>query len=197
MNTPNKLTLLRVVLVPIFVMFLVFDVGASAFEWERIAALVLFIGASITDFADGHIARKYGLVTNFGKFLDPLADKFLVLGALISLCLIAENDIYGKLLLLATAIVVFRELAVTSMRLVVVGASGVVVAANIYGKIKTVSQICFICLAIASPLFAFNEILYFIFVALQYVFMTLMTLMTIISGVIYIKGYWKYIDPTK
>lgn len=197
MNLPNKLTLMRVLLVPFFILFLVFDFGANTFAWPRLVALAIFIVASVTDFADGHIARKRGLVTNFGKFLDPLADKFLVLGALISLCLIADNNVYGKLLLLATSIVVFRELAVTSMRLVVVGQSGVVVAANMYGKIKTVSQICFICLAIAAPLFSFNHVLSLVVNIVQFVSMTIMTIMTIISGVIYLKGYWQHIDPSK
>lgn len=197
MNTPNKLTLLRVLLVPLFIVFLVMTPSNTSFAWNRIVALALFIVASVTDFADGHIARKYGLVTNFGKFLDPLADKFLVLGALISLCFIASPDVYGNLLLFATSVVVFRELAVTSMRLVVAGASGVVVAANIYGKVKTVSQMFFICLAIASPLFAFNSVVSLVAMILQYALMATMTVMTIISGCIYFKAYWTHIDPTK
>ena len=99
----------------------------------------LFIAASLTDMLDGKIARKHNLVTDFGKFLDPLADKTLVIGALLA-CSIAYCDKIGWALGWVTFIVIFREFAVTSMRLVVVNTSGIVVAASMLGKIKTVSQ---------------------------------------------------------
>ena len=197
MNLPNKLTVIRIILVPFFIAFMLIE-PAGSFAWNMLVALILFIAASVTDFADGHIARKYGLITDFGKFLDPLADKILVLSALISLCFLADDDIFGKLLLISTLIVIFRELAVTSMRLVTAG-SGVVVPANIYGKIKTVSQMFFIILSLAIPIFGFADGSAFalILLILQYVLMATMSIMTVISGVIYLKTYWKYINPAK
>lgn len=171
---------------------------SSAFAWNRLAALLVFVIASVTDFADGKIARKYGLITDFGKFLDPLADKILVLSALISLCFLADNDIFGKLLLISTVIVIFRELAVTSMRLVTAGC-GVVVPANIYGKVKTVSQMFFIILSLAMPLFTLAEgsAGAIVLLILQYALMATMSVMTVISGAVYMKSYWKYINPAK
>lgn len=198
MNTPpNKLTLIRILLVPFFIAFMLIE-PASSFAWHRLVALLIFVIASITDFIDGKMARKYGLVTDFGKFLDPLADKILVLSALISLCFLADSDIFGMLLLISTIIVVFRELAVTSMRLVTAG-QGVVVPANIYGKVKTVSQMFFIILSLAMPIFPFvkGSAIELAFVILQCVLMAVMSIMTVISGVIYMKSYWKYINPTK
>ena len=116
LNTPNKLTLARLILVPVFVViFAVFNTEI----WGKIAAAIIFSIASFTDFLDGKIARKNGLITDFGKFLDPLADKFLVITALITLLFVDNSGVYGILLFAATIIVVLRELAVTSMRLVV------------------------------------------------------------------------------
>ena len=152
MNLPNRLTVIRIFLVPFFIAFMLIE-PSSAFAWNRLAALLVFVIASVTDFADGKIARKYGLITDFGKFLDPLADKILVLSALISLCFLADNDIFGKLLLISTVIVIFRELAVTSMRLVTAGC-GVVVPANIYGKVKTVSHVLYHSFACHAALHA-------------------------------------------
>ncbi len=197
MNLPNKLTVVRIILVPFFIAFMIIN-PAGAFAWNRLAALIIFIVASVTDFADGKIARKYNLITDFGKFLDPLADKILVLSALISFCFLAENNIYGKLLLISTVIVIFRELAVTSMRLVTAG-KGVVVPANIYGKIKTVSQMFFIILSLAAPLFGFakGSAGATVLLVIQYVLMATMSIMTVVSGAIYMKSYSGYINPAK
>lgn len=178
-------------MVPFLMVFIVFDFGLGA--WSDLIAAAFFAIASLTDMLDGKIARKYNLITNFGKFLDPLADKFMVMGALISMCLVAENDLYGKLLLLATAVVIFRELAVTSIRLIAVNASGVVIAANIFGKIKTCTQIAFVLVALVEPLFC--ELLSIDHVHIpSYVLLLAMTFMTVFSGVTYIKGYWKFIS---
>ena len=197
MNLPNRLTVIRIFLVPFFIAFMLIE-PSSAFAWNRLAALLVFVIASVTDFADGKIARKYGLITDFGKFLDPLADKILVLSALISLCFLADNDIFGKLLLISTVIVIFRELAVTSMRLVTAGC-GVVVPANIYGKVKTVSQMFFIILSLAMPLFMLAEgsAGAIVLLILQYALMATMSIMTVISGAVYMKSYWKYINPAQ
>ena len=114
MNLPNKLTVLRVIMVPFFVFFMLTDVGGAANKW---IALAIFVIASLTDMLDGKIARKYNLVTNFGKFMDPLADKLLVCSAMI--CLIPSDN-------------------------------GIVIAANYWGKFKTVSQMAMIIVLIAD-----------------------------------------------
>lgn len=128
MNLPNKLTLTRIIIVPFFVAAMLID-----FPLHHLAALLLFIIASVTDMFDGKIARKQNLVTDFGKFADPLADKFLVLAAL--LCFV-QNDLCDCV---AVILLLLREFAVTSVRLLA-ASSGKVVAANIWGKVKTVTQ---------------------------------------------------------
>ena len=130
MNLPNKLTLFRVILIPFFVFFLL----APYFEgYGNYVAVVIFIVASITDFLDGKIARKYNLVTNFGKFMDPLADKLLVSSALISL--IALNKIPAWIVI----VIIAREFIISGFRLVAAD-NGVVIAASYWGKFKTAFQ---------------------------------------------------------
>jgi CDP-diacylglycerol--glycerol-3-phosphate 3-phosphatidyltransferase len=129
MNLPNKLTVLRIILVPFFVLFLLVDSIPYNYLW----ALIVFAVASITDCLDGNIARKYNLVTNFGKFLDPLADKVLVLAAMIGFI---ELGLSSSVVVI---IVIAREFLVTSLRLVA-ASDGTVIAASIYGKIKTILQ---------------------------------------------------------
>ena len=137
MNLPNKLTTLRVIMIPFFVFFLLWQNGEN--YTFRMIALALFIIASLTDLLDGKIARKYNLVTNFGKFMDPLADKCLVMAAL---CWFVENgDMVGWVL----AAVLLREFAVSGMRLVAVE-KGRVIAAAWSGKVKTASTMVCICL---------------------------------------------------
>lgn len=131
MNLPNKLTIIRVCLIPFFVAALLFDHGNN--YTMRIVANVLFIVASLTDLFDGKIARKYNLVTNFGKFMDPLADKLLVCSALI--CLIE----LGQLPAWVVIIIISREFIISGFRLVA-SDSGIVIAASYWGKFKTVSQ---------------------------------------------------------
>ncbi len=138
MNLPNKLTVLRVLMIPFFVFFMLTDFLGYA---GRIIALVLFVAASFTDFLDGFIARKYHLVTNFGKFMDPLADKLLVCSALI--CFV-EN---GELAAWIVIIIIAREFIISGFRLVA-SDNGVVIAANYWGKFKTVSQMVMIILLI-------------------------------------------------
>ena len=128
MNLPNKLTLGRIILVPLMVAALLID-----FPFNNLVALIIFAAASITDLLDGKIARKQNLVTDFGKFADPLADKILVLATL--LCFVQN----GYCDCVAVIIVLFREFSVTSIRLIA-ASSGEVIAANIWGKAKTVSQ---------------------------------------------------------
>ena len=128
MNLPNKLTVGRILLVPFFVAALLI-----LFPMHTLAALLLFIAASVTDLLDGKIARKNHLVTDFGKFADPLADKILVLSALLCFVQLGWCDC------VAVIVVLFREFAVTSIRLIA-ASKGKVVAANIWGKVKTVTQ---------------------------------------------------------
>ena len=140
MNLPNKLTVLRVIMVPFFVFFMLTDVGGDANKW---IALVLFCVASLTDMLDGKIARARNLVTNFGKFMDPLADKLLVCSAMI--CLIPA----GKLPAWVVIVIIAREFIISGFRLVAAD-SGIVIAASYWGKFKTVSQMFMVIVLIAD-----------------------------------------------
>ena len=130
MNLPNKLTVLRVLMIPFFVAFLLFDITGPADKW---IALAIFCIASLTDLLDGKIARKYNLVTNFGKFMDPLADKLLVCTAII--CLTSM----GKLNVLVVIVIIAREFIISGFRLIA-SDNGIVIAASYWGKFKTVFQ---------------------------------------------------------
>ena len=138
MNLPNKLTILRVILIPFFVVFMLFDITGAADKW---IALVIFCVASLTDMLDGKIARKYNLVTNFGKFMDPLADKLLVCTALI--CLTTMN----RLNVIVVQVIIAREIIISGFRLVA-SDNGIVIAASYWGKFKTVSQMALIIVLI-------------------------------------------------
>ena len=131
MNLPNKLTILRIIMIPFFVLFMLLDGGVS--QTYRYIAAVIFIVASFTDLLDGKIARKYNLVTNFGKFMDPLADKLLVCSGLI--CFVG----LGQLPAWFVIIIISREFIISGFRLVA-SDNGVVIAASYWGKFKTVSQ---------------------------------------------------------
>lgn len=191
MNLPNKLTMARILLVPLFVAAMLIP-----FPMHNLAALVLFAVASITDMFDGKIARKRNLVTDFGKFADPLADKILVLAAM--LCFVQN----GLCDCVAVIIVLLREFAVTSIRLIA-AAKGEVVAANIWGKVKTVTQMTAIIaiLIMQSALDVMTlanadipELLPGIFFCAGELLIWISTIFAIISGVIYIKENWKFIE---
>lgn len=210
LNLPNKLTLARMIMVPFLMVFITFDFGLGIYS--RLIAAAFFAAASATDFVDGYIARRDNLVTNFGKFMDPLADKLMVFVALISLCYVTGRDttyyysdlfdkvvrdqaetVYGVCLLAVTVIVIFRELAVTSMRMVVTNTDGVVIAANWLGKVKTCVQIAFILTALIEPVFQYDFLGGHV---ASYITMIAMAVMTVWSGIAYFKGYWKYINPS-
>ena len=139
MNLPNKLTTLRVIMIPFFVFFLLWQNGEN--RTFRMIALALFIIASLTDLLDGKIARKYNLVTNFGKFMDPLADKLLVCSALI--CLIELNVLPAWMVI----IIISREFIISGFRLIA-SDNGVVIAASYWGKFKTTFQMVSVVLLI-------------------------------------------------
>ena len=140
MNLPNKLTVLRVILIPFFVVFLLLSPGNDLFKW---ISLAIFIIASLTDMLDGKIARKYNLITDFGKFMDPLADKLLVCSAMI--CLI---DL-GKIPSWVVVIIIAREFVIRGFRLVAAD-NGRVIAASYWGKFKTTFQMIMVILMIAD-----------------------------------------------
>ncbi len=140
MNLPNKLTLLRVVMVPFFVAVLLARPFGDASDW---VALAIFVAASLTDLADGKIARKYNLITNFGKFMDPLADKLLTCSGMI--CLIALERIPAWVV----CIIVAREFVISGFRLIA-AERGIVIAASYWGKFKTTFQMIMVILMVAN-----------------------------------------------
>lgn len=192
MNTPNKLTILRIILTPIFMVTLLVN-----FKFHYIVALLIFIVASLTDLIDGKMARKHNLVTDFGKFLDPLADKMLTTAAFLGF--IALNIGIGSVWI--AFIVLFREFMISSMRLVAVSSGGKVIAANIFGKLKTVSQMTAIIYAITveafADLFPKLELLTNIFRIGSSVLLWISAVLCIISGVIYMIDNKEFVDPSK
>ena len=139
MNLPNKLTIARMCMVPLFMAALMVNTDAS-----RVAATVIFALASLTDMLDGQIARKYNMITNFGKLMDPLADKVLTAAAMI--CLVELGDLAAWIAVL----IIFREYLITGLRSVA-ASENIVVAANIWGKVKTVCQMFALMLLMVKP----------------------------------------------
>ncbi len=168
MNLPNKLTMGRIFAIPVFIVVFLMD--------YRIAAAVIFILAAVTDMLDGHIARKHNLVTNFGKLMDPLADKLLVMSALI--CMVEVGDVAGWMVV----VILGREFIITGMRQVA-AAQGIVIAAGTTGKIKTITQMIAIPLLILEnwPFTALG-----IHVPFDQIFLWIALIMTIVSGAEYI-----------
>ncbi len=195
LNLPNTLSLLRVVMVPFFMAAIIFMKEADFGIWARIVPAVLFALTGLTDMLDGKIARKYNLVTDFGKFIDPLADKFMVFGALIAI--LTSYRYLATLFVWVSAIVMLRELAITSLRLVVVGKSGRVIAASWWGKVKTASQIVAIVFIILEPVVL--GWLYNVEATpwLSYVAMLAIVVTTVGSGIDYIRAYWPDLDTNK
>ncbi len=204
MNLPNKLTVLRICMVPVFIVVMMLPATVLAPIVSGLIGVALFIAASVTDMLDGKIARKYGLVTDFGKLMDPLADKFMVIGALTVIVYRAEGHAPRLFFTLVLLVVIFRELAVTSLRLVASTSAGAVVAANMLGKIKTVMQIVFISVVFIEPALyaipALGDALPSWWVAyppLSYLTGGLTLVFTVWSGINYFIGMWKYLDPQK
>ena len=207
LNLPNRLTLLRLCLVPVFIVVGMLPDTVVPFYVSCVVCAVLFIATAITDMLDGKIARRDNLITDFGKFMDPIADKFMVIGALF--VILYKFAHLRTIMIFVMIVVVFRELAVTSMRLVVSTGQKIVVAANILGKIKTVSQIVAISTVFLEPVVQkiFLEILRLCgsdltwtridIVPLTWLTLAFSVVMTVWSGLNYILAYWKYMDPRK
>ena len=191
MNLPNTLSLVRALLVPVFVATLLFMRNIP--YWCCIVPTIVYILTGLTDMLDGKIARKYNLVTDFGKFIDPLADKFMVIGSAIAILvwMMLRLEITLALVFVWVVLVILlRELGVTSLRLVVAGKSGIVVAASMLGKIKTVSQMAGTVIILMEPMIPFfseNHIL-------SYVSMGIMAFTTLFSGWDYLKAYLPHIS---
>ena len=191
MNVPNTLSLIRALLVPVFVATLLFMIDIP--YWCCIVPTIVYILTGLTDMLDGKIARKYNLVTDFGKFIDPLADKFMVIGSQIAILvwmLLNGETTLALVFVWVVLVILLRELGVTSLRLVVAGKSGIVVAASLLGKIKTVSQMVGTVVILIEPLIPFfkeNHIL-------SYAFMAIMAFTTLFSGWDYLKAYLPHIS---
>ena len=185
MNVPNTLSLIRALLVPVFVATLLFMREIPV--WCCVVPTIVYALTGLTDMLDGKIARKYNLVTDFGKFIDPLADKFMVIGSAIAILVWMMLNGETKLALVfvwVVLIILLRELGVTSLRLVVAGKSGIVVAASLLGKIKTVSQMVGTVVILMEPVIPFfceNHIL-------SYACMLVMAFTTVFSGLDYLKA---------
>jgi CDP-diacylglycerol--glycerol-3-phosphate 3-phosphatidyltransferase len=194
MNVPNILSLIRVCLVPAFVAALIFMRKIEI--WGFVVPAIIYILTGLTDMLDGKIARKYNLVTDFGKFIDPLADKFMVLSSMIAILvwmLLLGKVTLALVFVWVVLVILLRELGVTSLRLVVANKSGIVVAASMLGKIKTVSQMVGTVVIIIEPIIPYfkdNNIL-------SYVFMGIMAFTTLFSGLDYLKAYLPHIDSNK
>ncbi len=201
MNLPNQLTVARIIMTPLFMAAMLIN-----FPHHYLVALVLFAAASFTDFLDGNIARARGIVTNFGKFLDPLADKMLTTAAF--LAFLAKGFGWGIAWVLF--IVLFREFMIASLRLVAVSSEvKKVIPANMWGKVKTVTQMGAIIFGIALLYFAESilpmlnlswtasvntiNVLYIVYCVLLWV----STVVAVISGAIYMKDSYEFIDPSK
>lgn len=189
MNISNKLTVFRMILVPILILFLLWDVISYRF----IISMIIFIIASISDHFDGKLARKYNQITDFGKFLDPLADKILVMSAFI--CFIELRFIHA----IPVIILLMREFLITSLRLVAKD-SGKVISANIWGKVKTVSQIVAIIIILSSAcsyeLFGINFYYDYknIFFIINEFSIWISVIFSILSAIIYMKNNIEFIS---
>lgn len=178
MNIANKITISRILLIPVFMIVLMLG-----FKYSDLIASLIFAFAAVTDGVDGYVARKYNQITDFGKFIDPLADKLLVATALI--CLVSM----GRIAAYMAVVIIAREFIVTSLRIVAIS-KGVVIAAEMTGKIKTVIQIL---ATVCAILFYGEEFIIFKWSA-GYIAMFIATLFTVYSGYIYLKNNWSIIS---
>ena len=191
LNLPNMLTILRVLLVPVFVISMLYIESPLVCG---LTAIIVFIITSATDFFDGSIARKYNLITTFGKFLDPVADKFMVFSAF--LVMAARIEPMRSMLVWTAAIIFFRELGVTSLRMICVNTDGGVISASLFGKWKTVTQIVAVCVVLFEYALIEGRVFDSMWIA-SYILLAGTIFMTVASGIDYLKSYWPYIDTNK
>ncbi len=191
MNTPNRLTMIRIVMTPIFLALLIID-----FPHHILIAAAVFIAASITDYFDGNIARKRGIETDFGRFLDPIADKMLTTAAFLGFIYMG----FGYGILWITTIVLLREFVVMSVRLISAG-SGKVIAANIWGKLKTVSQmVAIVTVLVAEYVISLGfcgDVTVLLFRTIYTVLLWISALLTLVSGCTYLYQNREFINTTK
>ena len=191
MNLPNKLTVARIVATPVFMLFMLLG-----FKGHYIVALLLFVAASLTDMFDGQYARKHNIVTDFGKFLDPLADKMLTTAAFVAFTYkgIGEGTVW------VLFIILFREFLISSLRLVAVSSGGKVIAANMWGKLKTVSQmVTIIYILTAEIIKEFIQISWLsgILDGLATALLWITAALTVVSGAIYLWNGRDFVNPEK
>jgi len=192
MNLPNKLTMLRIFMIPVFMVFLCVPPLQTVLTDTaiRLIAAGIFVLTALTDMLDGKIARKYNLITNFGKLMDPLADKMMVFGAMLGILMYCEDLRAG--FVWAAIIVIFREMGVTSLRLVAASKAGEVIAAAWLGKVKTVTQVVCILTVLLEPVILpfplFTEMH-----LLSWITIAAMIVMTLWSGIDYFRAYAKYL----
>lgn len=192
MNLPNKLTVARMLATPVFMLFMMLN-----FKGHYVVALAIFIAAALTDLFDGKIARQRGIVTDFGKFLDPVADKMLTTAAFLAFLQAGV----GEGILWMVFITLLREFLVTSVRLVAASSGGKVIAANIWGKAKTVSQMVAIIFTITVLAFVdlfpafpvLNEILF----AAVSVVLWVSTILCAVSGAVYLVQNGEFVKSAK
>lgn len=186
LNLPTKLTVLRLLLIPFCMAAIIAPVFPGDVIW-RIVAVAIFALTSITDMLDGMIARKYNLVTTLGKFLDPLADKMLIIGVLISVMLrYSEDKTFCTVLGIALFVIVLREMSVTLLRMMAASKDGIVIAAAWLGKCKTVTQMAAVIVMLVEPVSFISQ---YTHLALSYILIAAMTFMTVWSGISLFKAY--------
>ena len=194
MNLPNKISLVRIFLIPVMIFFYL----ANFVPYGKIVALAIFIIACCTDFIDGMIARKYNMVTDLGKFLDPIADKILMMSAL--LLVVCDLVIYPPYGVLVAIIIIGRELIISAFRQVA-ATKNFVMSADKWGKIKTIFQDIAIAMLIFLALIfqynLFSEQFVYVFQIISYCFLGIATLLTVVSGINYIVKNWKVLKEDK
>lgn len=184
MNLPTKLTVMRLVLIPFCMIFIIYPIFPGDVIW-RIVAVALFVITSLTDMLDGQLARKMNLVTDLGKFLDPLADKMLVIGVLLSVMIryADYNPEFCRVLGWGLFVIILREMSVTLLRMMASNKEGIVIAAAWLGKVKTTVQMVGIVVMLIEPLFPSTHMIG------SYVMTGAMIVLTVWSGLDYFKAY--------
>ncbi|MEE0835111.1 MAG: CDP-diacylglycerol--glycerol-3-phosphate 3-phosphatidyltransferase [Clostridia bacterium] len=184
LNLPTKLTVLRLILIPFCMISIIYSIFPGDIIW-RIVAVLLFVITSFTDMLDGKIARKYNLVTDLGKFLDPLADKMLVIGVLIAITVrYAEFNLqFCRILGWALFVIILREMSVTLLRMIAANKEGIVISAAWLGKVKTTVQMTAIVIILLEPLLPATNMV------MSYIMVTAMLVLTLWSGINYFKAY--------